>query len=124
LAHCESSQNDDGNISGEAADLAKNATIPIDAVISAHSHQEVSGIVHNDNLNKDIPIGQAYYSGRAFLDTKLTFDDSKPIGQRLSKIEMNVNKIKIDSINPEAELKQIASNADQNVQKVIDVYQK
>ena len=56
LTHLGSFQDKDGKITGEATDLCgvKN----IDAVISAHTHQEVSGVVNG------IPVVQAYNVGR------------------------------------------------------------
>lgn len=47
-----------GEITGEAADLAKAVT-GVDAIIAGHTHQTVSGVVN------DIPVVSAYYNGRS-----------------------------------------------------------
>lgn len=57
-------------ITGEGADLAKNAK-GIDAVITAHSHQVVNGIVNG------IPVIQAGNNGRAIGQISLSFVDGK-----------------------------------------------
>lgn len=54
-------------ITGEAAELAKNAT-NVDAIISAHTHMTVSGYVNN------IPIVQAYYNGRSLAKLAIGFN--------------------------------------------------
>lgn len=58
-----------GQISGEAADLAKN-TSGIDAIVSAHTHLKVAGTV------SQVPIVQAAYNGRAV--GKITLSYSLP----------------------------------------------
>ncbi|GAH99456.1 unnamed protein product, partial [marine sediment metagenome] len=63
LTHLGSFQDKEGNITGEAADLC--AVDGVDAVISAHTHQSVCGLVN------DKPLVQAYKHGRSF--AKLTF---------------------------------------------------
>lgn len=63
LTHLGSFQDKEGNITGEASDLC--AIDGIDAVISAHTHQRVSGMVNGK------PLVQAYKQGRSF--AKLTF---------------------------------------------------
>lgn len=45
-------------VTGEGADFAKGV-VNVDAVITAHTHQTVNGVVNN------IPVVQAYYNGRA-----------------------------------------------------------
>ncbi|MGL5244908.1 MAG: 5'-nucleotidase C-terminal domain-containing protein, partial [Sarcina sp.] len=56
-----------GKITGEAADLAEQAT-GIDAIISAHTHRFVSGVVNN------IPIIQGGYNGRGIAKLEILFD--------------------------------------------------
>jgi len=63
LTHLGSFQDKEGNITGEAADLC--AVDGVDAVISADTHQRVSGLVNG------IPVIQAYKNGRTI--TKITF---------------------------------------------------
>lgn len=54
-------------VTGEAADLAKTAK-GIDAIISAHTHQYVNGVVNG------IPVVQARNNGRSLADLSLVFD--------------------------------------------------
>jgi len=68
LTHLGSFQDKEGNITGEAADLC--AVDGVDAVISGHTHQRVSGLVNNK------PLVQAYYSGRSFAKVTFTFDEN------------------------------------------------
>jgi len=63
LTHLGSFQDKEGNITGEASDLC--AIDGVDAVISAHTHQRVCGLVNGK------PLVQAYKYGRSF--GKLTF---------------------------------------------------
>ena len=63
LTHLGSFQDKEGNITGEAAALC--AVDGVDAVISAHTHQRVCGLVNGK------PFVQAYKYGRSF--GKLTF---------------------------------------------------
>ncbi|MBN2395180.1 MAG: 5'-nucleotidase C-terminal domain-containing protein, partial [Candidatus Atribacteria bacterium] len=67
LTHLGSSQDQEGQISGEAIDLC--SVEGVDAVISAHTHKSVSGFVNN------IPIVQAYYNGRTIAKLTFLFDD-------------------------------------------------
>jgi len=68
LTHLGSFQDKEGNITGEAAALC--AVDGVDAVISGHTHQSVSGLVNNK------PLVQAYYSGRSFAKVTFTFDEN------------------------------------------------
>lgn len=56
------------DITGEAADLAKNVN-KLDGIISAHTHQAVSGYINN------IPVVQGYYNGRTLAKLTLQFND-------------------------------------------------
>ena len=67
VSHLGSWQDDNGNISGEAAVLAAETT-GIDAIVSAHTHKLVSGKVNN------IPIIQAAYNGRAVGKIELSYN--------------------------------------------------
>ena len=58
LTHLGASQDANGVITGEAADLANVPDSGIDAVLCAHTHMAVCGTVNN------IPVVQAYYNGR------------------------------------------------------------
>lgn len=68
-------------VTGEAADLAKNAK-GIDAVISAHSHQYVNGTVN------DIPVVQARNNGRSLARLSLAFNkDSGKLLKIMNSVE-------------------------------------
>ncbi|MBU3127094.1 5'-nucleotidase C-terminal domain-containing protein [Clostridium tagluense] len=68
LTHLGAFQDKDGKITGEATALCG---VPnIDAVISAHTHQPVSGMVNG------IPVVQAYYSGRTLGRLTIKIDAS------------------------------------------------
>jgi len=68
LTHLGSFQDKEGNITGEAADLC--AVDGVDAVISAHTHQRVSGLVNGK------PLVQAYKYGRSFVKLTFVFDEN------------------------------------------------
>jgi len=71
LTHLGSFQDEEGKITGEAADLC--AVDGVDAVISGHTHQRVSGLVNNK------PLVQAYYSGRSFAKITFIFDENNKL---------------------------------------------
>jgi len=71
LTHLGSFQDKEGNISGEAAALCN--VDGVDAVISAHTHQSVSGLVN------DRPIIQAYKNGRTFGKITFIFDENNKL---------------------------------------------
>ncbi len=71
LTHLGSFQDKEGNITGEASDLC--AVDGVDAVISGHTHQRVSGLVDNK------PLVQAYYSGRSFAKITFIFDENNKL---------------------------------------------
>ena len=80
LTHIDSFQ-EDGQISGNAVNLAEIKGL--DAVLSAHSHQTVSGNVNG------IPILQAYCYGRAVGKLSITFGSEN----KIAKIESAVDEI-------------------------------
>ena len=71
LTHLGSFQDKEGNITGEAADLCE--VDGVDAVISAHTHQRVSGLVNGK------PLVQAYYQGRSFAKLTFIFDENNKL---------------------------------------------
>lgn len=71
LTHLGSFQDKEGNITGEAADLC--AVDGVDAVISAHTHQRVSGLVNGK------PLVQAYKQGRSFAKLTFVFDENNKL---------------------------------------------
>ncbi len=71
LTHLGAFQDKEGNITGEAADLC--AVDGVDAVISAHTHQRVSGMVNGK------PLVQAYKQGRSFAKLTFIFDEDNKL---------------------------------------------
>jgi len=71
LTHLGAFQDNEGNITGEATDLC--AVDGVDAVISAHTHQRISGLVDGK------PLVQAYYSGRTFAKMTFVFDENNKL---------------------------------------------
>jgi 2',3'-cyclic-nucleotide 2'-phosphodiesterase/3'-nucleotidase len=71
LTHLGSYQDKEGNITGEAADLCQ--VDGINAVISAHTHATVSGLVDG------IPVVQAYYNGRTIAKIVFTLDENNQL---------------------------------------------
>ena len=71
LTHLGSFQDKEGNITGEAADLC--AVDGVDAVISAHTHMSVSGLVNGK------PLVQAYKQGRTFAKVTFVFDENNKL---------------------------------------------
>lgn len=72
-------------VTGAAADIARQTNTDIDAIISGHSHKEGFGTVYNFKLNKNIWVGQANTAGRAILDTRLDFGLSTEVQKRETK---------------------------------------
>ena len=71
LTHLGSFQDKEGNITGEAAALC--GVDGVDAVISAHTHQRVCGLVYGK------PFVQAYKYGRSFGKLTFIFDENNKL---------------------------------------------
>lgn len=71
LTHLGSFQDKEGNITGEAAALCE--VDGVDGVISAHTHQRVSGLVNGK------PIVQAYKNGRSIGKITFVFDENNKL---------------------------------------------
>lgn len=71
LTHLGSFQDKEGNITGEAAALSE--VDGVDAVISGHTHQRVSGMVNGK------PLVQAYKNGRSFGKITFVFDENNKL---------------------------------------------
>ena len=71
LTHLGAFQDKEGKISGEAADLFQ--VEGVDAVISAHTHQSISGLVDGK------PLVQAYYNGRTIAKMTFVFDENSKL---------------------------------------------
>ena len=107
LTHLGSMQDyDTGEITGEAADLAKSKTV--DAVVSAHTHQLVSGKVDG------IPVIQAYKQGRCLGDLKITIAKDGTVD-----IEPSVTKLYEKDLTEDAAAKAIYDKYSVNVQPIL-----
>jgi len=71
LTHLGAFQDKEGKISGEAAALSE--VDGVDGVISAHTHQSVSGLVNGK------PLIQAYYNGRSVAKLTFIFDENNKL---------------------------------------------
>ncbi|MGL5379438.1 5'-nucleotidase C-terminal domain-containing protein [Clostridium sp.] len=72
LTHSGATEAADGTITGEAADMAREAS-DVDAVIASHNHKFVDGYVVN-NEGRKIPVVQGGYNGRGLARLRFTFD--------------------------------------------------
>lgn len=103
LTHLGSEMDNQGNIHGDAAQLAQEVD-GLDAVISGHSHQVVFGQVHS------VPVVQAYYNGRAVGKIDITYN------KRTKKVETAVASV--------APLSDVDQSPDQHIKAMIDEAQK
>jgi len=71
LTHLGAFQDKEGKVTGEAADLFQ--VEGVDAVISAHTHQSISGLVDGK------PLVQAYYNGRTIAKITFVFDENNKL---------------------------------------------
>lgn len=85
LTHCPVTQEKDGKITGEAAEIAANAK-DVDAVIGAHNHAFVNGKVNNR------PVVQAGNNGKGVSTISFTFDGNKKL------VDLTSETIKFASI--------------------------
>ena len=93
LSHLASYQDEKtGQVTGEAADLARSAR-GIDAVVSGHSHKTVAGKVDG------IPVVQAYYNGRALGKISLVYSrrEQKILVSSVQSMETPVKGAKADT---------------------------
>lgn len=95
LTHIGSSQDAKGNITGEVVDTGLCNVDSLDAVITAHSHNPVSGYVNNK------PVVQAYYAGRSLADLSIVIDKNtgklKSITPNLDNVYQRKAKITPDT---------------------------
>ena len=92
LSHLASYQDEKtGQVTGEAADLARSAP-GIDAVVSGHSHKTVAGKVDG------IPVVQAYYNGRALGKISLVYSrrEQKILVSSVQSMDTPVKNAKAD----------------------------
>lgn len=71
VSHLFSGQGSDGVVTGETATLLANLGVPVDAVISGHSHAKVAGYVNG------VPVVQAQSSGYAYGKISLVYDKTE-----------------------------------------------
>lgn len=96
LTHIESYFDGSATEQTGARQLAAEIDTNIDAIISAHSHKKGVALVENPTLHKNIWVGQAETAGRCLLDTQFTFDDSKPVGEKLVGVHMDLENVPIN----------------------------
>ncbi|MEA2021599.1 MAG: 5'-nucleotidase C-terminal domain-containing protein [Candidatus Caldatribacteriota bacterium] len=109
LTHLGSFQDKEGNISGEATDLC--AIDGVDAVISAHTHQRVSGMVNGK------PLVQAYKYGRSFGKLTFIFDENN----KLVSAEPFLDNLysRADTLNDDANMLAIYEKYNKDMEPVL-----
>ncbi|KEH94581.1 5'-nucleotidase C-terminal domain-containing protein [Clostridium massiliodielmoense] len=110
LTHIDSYQDAKTNkITGMAVDLTK--VDGLDAIISAHSHRRVIGVVNGK------PIIQAYKYGRAIGTMSIELDENNKVKKIVPKME-DVSKIKNDII-PDDESKEVYNDYDKKLKPIL-----
>lgn len=110
LTHSGAEESSDGTITGEAAEIAANAS-NIDAVIAAHNHKFVDGFVKNNKMGKDIPVVQAGNNGRGLSVLTFTIDENEEI----LDVDANTRRFYEESETNDFPV-------DENVKKIIEKY--
>lgn len=114
LTHIDSAQNyDTGEITGNATSLTM--VDGLDAILSAHSHKTVSGIVNG------MPIIQAYKYGRSIGRLTIKFNDDKSI-ESITPMVDSVYKTKSNIMadkKAEASLKEISDETSEITSEVL-----
>lgn len=109
LTHLGSFQDKEGKITGEATDLA--GVENIDAIISAHTHQTVSGNVNGT------PIVQAYYNGRTLGKLAIKVDPSGKIAGIVPSVDNLYNRPA--TLVEDAAVKAIADKYSKDLQPIL-----
>ncbi|MCM1991049.1 5'-nucleotidase C-terminal domain-containing protein [Oceanirhabdus seepicola] len=87
LAHVGCFQDrDSGEITGEVVELGLTEVEGLDAIISAHTHQSVAGVVNN------IAVVQGYKDGRALGKLSLSFDKDNNLVKVDSSVDLLYNR--------------------------------
>lgn len=111
LTHIGSAQNrETGEITGEVINLTK---VPgLDAIVSAHSHMPVQGIVNG------VPIVQAYKNGRAIgcIDLKFDKDGKLSVESKRMDIYKDVKNLPIDK-----DMETTLSKYEEKLSPILDV---
>ena len=110
LTHIDSYQDMKTNeITGKAVDLTK--IDGLDAIISAHSHRRVIGVVNGK------PIIQAYKYGRAIGTMSIELDENNKVKKIVPKMD-DVSKIKNDII-PDEDSKEVYNDYDKKLKPIL-----
>lgn len=88
LAHLSSDMDKNGDVIGDAADLAR-AVSGVDVIVSGHSHKKVSGVVNG------VAIVQGNYSGRAVDKVSLAYSkaEGRVIAKMVDAVDMLPDKL-------------------------------
>lgn len=111
LTHIDSNQNKETKeITGNAVDLG--VVEGLDAILSAHSHREVSGEVNG------IPILQAYAHGRAIGIVSIELDAEGKAGKITSRVDETASSNKSDMI-PDPETEKSFKELQENLEPIL-----
>lgn len=114
VGHIGSHQDENGKITGEAADLAnKLDSTKVNAIISAHTHQKIAGTVNN------IAIVQGYYNGRALGHITLVYDNNTQKVDLVTPVVEDSFKSYV-SITKNPDVQKIVEDAENEVGPVFD----
>ena len=111
LTHLGSTMDGEGNITGDAALLARKVT-GIDGIVSGHSHQIVYGQVN------DIPIVQAAYNGRAVGKIELLFNKQT---HKVEKAIPSVTLLPYPGLQADLRMQEIINQAEQEIEPVKNI---
>ncbi|GAA0125204.1 5'-nucleotidase C-terminal domain-containing protein [Clostridium sp. CTA-19] len=100
LTHIGGKQSEDGSITGEVANLA--SVEGLDAIVSAHSHTKISGIVN------DVPIVQGMNNGRAIAKLQISLNEDKTIKSIAPSVDVLYERA--DTLIEDAETKNMVDN--------------
>ncbi|MBC2581078.1 5'-nucleotidase C-terminal domain-containing protein [Clostridium sp. DJ247] len=113
LTHMGTAQDSNGNITGEVVDSGLCNVDSIDAVISAHTHNTVSGTVNNK------PVVQAWYAGRALGYLSITVDKTTGIVQSIVPNVDNISKRKSQLV-PDSIAEETYNDFNTEVKPILD----
>jgi len=111
LTHLGSTMDGEGNITGDAALLARQVT-GIDGIVSGHSHQIVYGQVN------EIPILQAAYNGRAVGEIELLFNKQT---HKVEKATPKVNLLPYPGLQADFRTQGIVSQTEKEIEPVKNI---
>ncbi|HMM21866.1 MAG TPA: 5'-nucleotidase C-terminal domain-containing protein [Selenomonadales bacterium] len=111
LAHLASDMDKSGEVTGDAADLARAAS-GVDVIISAHSHKKVAGIVNG------VAIVQGSYNGRNVGKVGLVY--AKAEGRVVAKI-VDAGDLVPDKLTADARIKTIVDENERALKPVKNV---